>query len=925
MKYTLDWNEYAKLSRQMAAEGCVLLQNENNTLPIKKNEKVAIFGRVQTDYIKSGTGSGGMVNTPYVISILDALKEEEIEINPKVLSVYEEWIKDNPYDKGEGWATEPWCQLEMKLPDNLAKEAAKESDIALVILGRTAGEDKDNSATKGSYYISDEEEELLKDVTDAFKRVAVILNTGNIIDMSFMDKYHPSAAMYVWQGGAEGGHAAADVLMGRVNPCGRLSDTIAYSIEDYPSTKNFGNKEKNYYEEDIYIGYKYFETCAKDKVRYPFGYGLSYTEFSCEYTMGITEFDEIRVDCLVENTGKCAGKEVIQVYANPPQGKLYKPLRNLVAFGKTEELEPGEKQQLTINFDISSMASFDDSGVTGNKDCFVLEAGDYLIYAGENVREAKEIGSFNIGKTVVTSKESEACTPVEDLERIIIKPGDTPVIEKEKAPKRSYDLAERIKQSRPKDRPCTGRKGYTFADLMSGKVDADSYLDQLSDEDLICISRGEGMSSPKVTPGIAGSFGGVTKRLKEEFGMPIAGCSDGPSGIRMDCGAEAFALPNGTLQACTFNLPLIEKLYEYEGMELCKNKIDVLLGPGINIHRNPLNGRNFEYYSEDPYLTGACAVAELRGLHKYNVTGACKHFSTNNQEACRHSIDAVVSARALREIYLKPFEMAVKKAGAYCIMTTYGPLNNIWTAGNYDLNTKILREDWGFKGLVMTDWWAKMNEDGSRDAKLSYTTVMVRAQNDVYMVTSDSESNANDDDTAQGLKEGRITRGELLRNAKNICYALSKTLAGRRCAGEEDEVEEVNRPTGNGRIINIMPYVEIGHNADLDLTGLDTSAGVENMYTIRMPQIGFYEMTVRLRSKLGELSQTSITVMQNSITMGIITISGTGDEWVEKKVRIESIAQLDNYISLYFAQSGAEIDNINIKFEKALEKKALAK
>ncbi|MGN0156566.1 MAG: glycoside hydrolase family 3 C-terminal domain-containing protein, partial [Lachnospiraceae bacterium] len=705
MRFEFDWKTYAEVSRQAVAEGCVLLRNDKKALPIRKGETVSVFGRIQFTYYKSGTGSGGMVNTPYAVSILDALKEEkEIILNEKLLKKYEEWVKENPFDTGMGWAMEPWCQKEMEISLELAKEAAEESDIALIILGRTAGEDKDNSAASGSYLLTKEEELMIKNVCAAFSRVAVILNVGNIIDMSFVDKYCPQAVMYVWQGGTEGGHGTVDVLTGRVNPSGRLTDTIAADIDDYPSTADFGDEVRNYYREDIYIGYRYFETIAKDKVLYPFGYGLSYTDFSYHVTDFQANEKAVTMQIAVKNIGEVSGKEVMEVYYNPPQGALSKPLRNLIRFAKTKELQPGETQILTITFDCKEMASFDDSGATGHPSCSVLEKGDYEIYVGEDVRNATYAGSTTIPQTMVTEELTEACAPVVAFERMKLSvDAEGNVLSRtEPVPLRTINPAKRMEENRPCESEYTGNQGYTYLDVIRGEVSDEDFLKQLTDEDLICMSRGEGMCSSKVTPGIAGSFGGVTEHLKS-YGIPIAGCADGPSGIRMDCGTKAFALPNGTSLACTFNLALVEELYEWEGKELRENKIDTLLGPGINIHRNPLNGRNFEYFSEDPYLTGSMATAMLRGMGKYGVTGTIKHFAANNQEYRRHFVEAVVSQRALREIYLKGFEIAVKQGHAYSIMTTYGPINGIWTAGNYDLNTIILRKDWGYKGLVMTD------------------------------------------------------------------------------------------------------------------------------------------------------------------------------------------------------------------------------
>lgn len=249
-KYTLDMEKYKSLARQAVAEGCVLLKNDNNTLPLKASDNVALFGRSLFNYYKSGLGSGGLVNTRYVVSILDALREEtDITLNEAVLNIYEAWIKNHPYDEGQGWGQVPWSQKEMPLSEAVVSEAAKISDIALVIIGRTAGEDQDARNEAGSYLLTDEEKTMIRLVSSQFKRTAVLLNVGNIIDMQWVDECQPSAVMYVWQGGQEGGHGVADVLTGRVNPCGALTDTIAHTIEDYPSTPNFGSLTRNFYKE----------------------------------------------------------------------------------------------------------------------------------------------------------------------------------------------------------------------------------------------------------------------------------------------------------------------------------------------------------------------------------------------------------------------------------------------------------------------------------------------------------------------------------------------------------------------------------------------------------------------------------------------------------------------------------------------------
>lgn len=917
MKFTFDWAEYAKTARQMVSEGCVLLKNEGKALPIKSGEKVSVFGRIMFNYIKSGTGSGGLVNAPYIVSILDALKADpDIQINEELLAVYEEWVKDNPFDKGPGWAMEPWAQKEMPVSDELAKSAADASDLAIVIIGRLAGEDRDNVAEEGGYYLTKEEEQMLEAVTKAFDRVVVLLNVGNVIDMKWVDKYNPSAVMYCWQGGCEGGNGIIDILNGTESPSGKLADTIAYNIEDYPSSPYFGDEVRNFYVEDVYVGYRYFETVAKDKVMYPFGFGLSYTSFNHESTMNIVGDNTVRIDSRVTNTGKRLGKEVIQVYYEAPQGKMCKPARELVGFAKTDSILPGMSQTVSVEFTMDKLASFDDSGVTGFKNSYVLEAGEYIIYAGTDVRSAEVVGSFTIGETFATETITEACTPTRDFKRMaFVKGADGTYTESfEEVPLRSYDLLKRIEENLPESRPCTGDKGYKFAQVMNGEVSIEDYIDQFTDLELIYLTRGEGMCSPKVTPGVASAFGGTAEVLNKNYGMPIAATSDGPSGIRMDCGTAAFALPNGAAQACSFNLALIEKLYEFEAMELRSNKIDTLLGPGINIHRNPLNGRNFEYYSEDPYLTGICAVAELKGLHKYGVTGTCKHFSTNNQETKRHFVDAVVSARALREIYFKPFEMAVREGGAYSIMTTYSPLNGIYTASNYDLNTTVLRGEWGFDGMVMTDWWARCNETnlGEGPGEVKNTATMIKAQNDVYMVSSDSADNGNKDNAEEALASGMITRGELLKIAYNVCAVLKRTVAANRLMNGEDEIEVLNPPKGADKVQNLMPYMVITEKVtELPLEGLVTDGGVENTYTLNIPTSGFYDLVVSMKSDAGELSQTTLVVSANKDSEAF-TINGTNGEYVERKLNIDTTYQRDIYVKLYFAQTGIQIGKITL-------------
>ena len=655
--------ELASISRIAAAEGMVLLKNDKGTLPFVTGDRVAVFGRSQVEYCKSGTGSGGLVKVTYVTNILESLRAHGgVTVDEDLAKVYADWLVDHPFDKGKGWASEPWAQVEMPVSPELAKTAAEKNNKALVIICRTAGEDKDNSATEGSWYLTETEKEILANVTAAFDHVCVVLNVGNIIDMSWVETYGIDAVLYGWQGGMEGGRATVDVLCGDVTPCGKLTDTIAHHIEDYPSHANFGNPDKNIYQEDIYVGYRYFETFAPEKILYPFGFGLSYTTFAVETKKVVmkttkTGAAQVTVKVKVTNTGAYAGKEVVQVYMSAPQGKLGKAEKELVAFGKTPVLAPKKSCTLKLEFVVDDFASYDDSGVTGHKSAYVLEAGQYLIYVGTDSHTAEAQAAFAMEEKVVLQCE-EALAPVTPFERM--KPDSEGNLTYEAVPTRTYDLAARIVDRRPADIAYTGDQGIRLVDVRDGRATMEQFIAQLSDSELLEITRGEGMSSPKVTPGTGGCLGGVTEGLAG-YGIPIACVTDGPSGLRLDTGLYATSLPNGTLLACTWNLPLIYQLFLLEGVEMTAYKIDCLLGPGINIHRHPLNGRNFEYFSEDPLLTGRVAAAMCAAVDESNVSCTIKHFMGNNQEWHRHEVDTVVSERAAREIYLRPFEIAVKQ------------------------------------------------------------------------------------------------------------------------------------------------------------------------------------------------------------------------------------------------------------------------
>ncbi len=914
-KYVIDGDAYARMARKAAAEGAVLLKNEGNVLPLKEGERLAVFGRIQFDYYKSGTGSGGMINTRYVVGILDALKEEKIVLNLELEQVYRDWLKEHPFDKGSGWAQEPWSQQEMPLSGEMVKKAAAESDTALVIIGRTAGEDRDAKAEKGSFFLSEGEEDMLRQVCGAFDRVVVALNVGSIMDMNWVEAYGPQAVLYVWQGGMEGGHGVADILMGRVNPCGRLADTIARSVEDYPSHIHFGGEDGNRYAEDIYVGYRYFETFASagEKVLYPFGFGLSYTSFSIQSKM-----EAGKENCVfhvkVQNTGACAGREVVQLYVSAPQGNLGKPLRSLAAFAKTKCLAPGEAQEMTLQVEKKVFASYDDSGASGHKSCYVLEAGTYRFYVGGDVRSAQPAGTMELEETEVLEQCRPALAPVESYDRM--KPAQasgTLDLSWEKTPLRTYSMAQRSRENHREDLPCTGDRGYRLADVYDNKISLEEFVSQLSDEELCCMVRGEGMCSPKVTPGTAAAFGGVTQSLAE-YGIPCGCCADGPSGIRMDCGTYAFCLPNGTCLACSFDEELVRQLYEMEGAELRKNRIDILLGPGMNIHRHPLNGRNFEYFSEDPLLTGKMAAAQIRGMGQYQVTGALKHFAANNQEFHRSLYNSVVSERALREIYLKGYEIAVKEGGAYAIMTTYGAVNGLWTAGNYDLLTTVLRSEWGFDGLVMTDWWAMINDEGQAPAQ-SNLAAMVRAQNDVYMVVQDSGRNSGGDNLEACLADGTLGRADLLTCAMNILKVLMRSAVMDRSLGRicQEEREAAQSMEEEETACFDLDWYSLETKLELDGKDIDTGKG--KAFLCGLEAGGMHLYTIRLKVKVDapELAQVPVSIFVNGTLQGTITLNSTDGAYVEVEQISGGFTNSHNYLRLFFAEGGAQIDTLTIE------------
>lgn len=759
--------EIAAQARAMAADGIVLLKNEDKTLPITGQTRVAVFGRSAVNYFTVGYGSGGDVVSPYRRNLMEGLLEHGVKVDGILASQYETWCSRPRNVPDEGyWAHWPMSNPEMPLKAEDVAAAALRCDMALVVIGRAAGESRENVLKPGSYYLTDREKAMLDVVATYFHRVCLVMDCGNVIDMSWTRDYENklTAIVYAWQGGMESGTALADVLTGAVNPSGKLTDTIAVKYEDYPSSQSFGAMTFNAYTEDIYVGYRYFETFAPDRVLYPFGFGLSYTRFRLSSQAAVSG-NQVTVNTTVENVGDEAGREVVQVYVDLPCGTLGNPKRVLAGFKKTGLLQPGQQQVVDVSFDLASLASFDDTGCTGHKDAFVLEAGNYCVQAGTSIRDVKAVVCIvKQGLEVVRQlHECNAVRPEHGFCRMVNKGG---ALDMEMVPTANRNLKQDILAHLPQELT-PGQTEFTFEDVKARRCTPEEFVAQLSDQELDDITHGFGlMNDPSGPAGNAGSLGGVTEALKKR-GIPTVITTDGPSGIRIR--RTCSLLPCGTCLASTFDPEGVEALYRLLGREMVLQGTQVLLGPGMNIHRNPLCGRNFEYYSEDPLLTGKIAAAMVRGIQSQGVSACPKHFACNNQETNRNKCDSRLSQRAQREIYLKGFEIAVKESDPWCLMTSYNLVNGVWSHYHYELVTDILHDEWGYRGLTITDWWMQPGAAPEFPA-ITNDACRIRAQVDVLMPGEIQERTL----VASLADPNGVTRAEAQRCAVNVIKFILK-------------------------------------------------------------------------------------------------------------------------------------------------------
>ena len=753
-----------ELMRSVASQCAVLL--ENRVLPLPHGMKISIFGRVQLDWFATGYGSGGDVNTPYVVNLLDGLRGcDALQVNEGIANIYERWVIEHPASHGI-WGSWPRSHPEMPVTADLVRQARMHSEQAVIVIGRSSGEDRENILQPGSFYLTNVEKDMLRQVTAAFPDAVLLLNIGSPMDLSFLRDYNFGAVMILWQGGMESGNAAADLLCGKAVPSGRLTDTIACRYEDHPSASHFGARQANEYWEDIYVGYRWFETFGRDKVLYPFGYGLSYTTFQTN----VSSSDPLIYEAAVTNTGRLPGRDTVMLFVEKPCGVLGNPARELVAFAKTRILAPGQTQTLMLDCSAYQISSYDDSGITGHKSCYVIQPGAYRFYLGSNVRDAVLVGTLQVESLMVVAQLSEAAAPCRPFSILTNRNG---VPAERTASGKTTNLKKIIQDSLPEERFITGDRGLTLRDVQTGKCSLDDFVAQLSDGEMEALSRGGyTMNHPLGAKGNAGIFGGVTESLRKK-GIPVITTTDGPSGIRL---YDACSLmPIGTALASTFDTELVENLCACIGHEMVERGSDVLLAPGMNIHRNPLCGRNFEYFSEDPLLTGRIAAAYVRGIQSAGVAACPKHFACNNQETNRNKTDSILSERALREIYLKGFEICVKESAPKTLMTSYNQINGVWGHYHYELVKTILRDEWGFEGCVLTDWWMQY-ASSPEFPKLKGNAYRVRAGVDVLMPGSrhfvDRIQKPDGTLLATYKKEGGITLGELQQTAKHVLKVI---------------------------------------------------------------------------------------------------------------------------------------------------------
>lgn len=779
--------ETSQTAVELESEGIVLLKNEDNVLPLE-GKKINIFGAGSVCPFLGGAGSGA-ITTDDPVTFYEALDAEGIEYNTELRKLYEKNCGSNEMPKTDNTVINNLLQLVLaknsleematrKLTDSVMARAAEFSDTALIMISRTSAENKD--LTADVLRLSKTEKELVEKVTSAFENVVVLFNTGNIMEMGWLDEYDSiKAAAMIWIPGEFGMTAVARMLCGKVNPSGKLADTVAYKVEDHPSTECFGSnryKGGEYYVEyleGIYVGYRYFETFAKDKVQYPFGYGLSYTSFDRQLIGSSTSGGKITAKVKVINTGKRSGKDVVQLYYSAPYyvGGLEKSAICLGGFAKTRLLAPGESETVTVSFDINDMASYD----RADRQAWVLEKGEYKIYAASDIREHYGKFTYTLGKDKVIKTDSATGAEIKNLfddvygGYTILSRSDPEgtypqfrALTASDAVKNSDKLPDPMTEG---EAPKTGvkyDKTITLRDVYEDESLWDAFLDQLTLDEMTMLVIDGGYETYGV----------------ERLGIPHTMDNDGPSSVKgrngllyTDCGT---AYPCETAIACTWNCQLAEKMGEGVGKEAEDMGTDIWYAPGVNIHRNPMAGRNFEYFSEDPVISGKMASAIISGCASQGLVTTIKHFVLNDQESNRAGIYTWADEQTMREIYLKAFEIPIKETKCCGIMSAFDRLGTVWCGASSALLNDLLRTEWGFEGFVVSDYSSNFTGTGYMSPVLAVYNGNDTILTGIWALNKPSHVAA----IKLAYRRDPIGFGKALREAcKNLCIAKMQTRA----------------------------------------------------------------------------------------------------------------------------------------------------
>lgn len=738
------------IAKQIEAEGIVLLKNERGSLPLA-DKKVNVFGMGSINFALGGGGSGS-VASDNEISFYQGLENAGIEYNTELLDVYKKWADEHSVDKtGQGLIDMVVVdtlngQLQAEMPfENIGTavidKAEAFSENAILVITRTGAELSDLSTDKGSIRLSDEEMGLVKGLNANFDNVIILFNTCNILQMDWLDNYENiNSALLVWTPGEVGADSIGRVLTGEINPSGKLTDTIAYDINDYPSTVNFGSFAYSdtvlayfvNYQEGIYVGYRYFETFLPGRVQFPFGYGLSYTDFDWEVSDYSANADKISVSVKVTNTGSYAGKDVVEVYFSAPYytGGIEKSAVELAGYKKTALIQPGDSDTVTVEFNTADMASYDYK----NAEAWVLEAGDYQIKVGHTVRDFEAIYDYTVPSTKVMKYDDKTGVEIKNL--FSQAEGDIDYLSRQNLKSRptaptNYSAPDSVKNCDVRPDPITEgtapKTGVVYEDgaIMLADVAADEtlwdkFLDQFTVEEMIDMIAESGYKTAAL----------------ERLGVPETVDNDGPATVKGAGGLmykdSGLAYPSAFCLASTWNDELAEQFGESIGNEANDLGTNIWYAPACNLHRNPMGGRNFEYYSEDPYLSGRMATAVIKGAQSKGIIVTVKHFACNDQETNRlmRGLFTWTNEQALRELYLEPFEMAVKEGEAKGVMTAYNRIGSHWCSGYPALCKDLLRTEWGFDSFVVTDAYIDTNGSGYMDPVLA-----VYARNDALLTS----------------------------------------------------------------------------------------------------------------------------------------------------------------------------------------------